>query len=103
MARPSITGPTITVSIDDDLLIWTDGLLSGTNKDYIDKAHHLSNISMPVDLTPFGPTIIANLYNPDAPEQALAAMFGVLNGRAKVLDAPKELLDLFPFESNQEV
>lgn len=98
MGRPSITGPTIVVDIDGELLIWTDGLLSGTKKAYVDEAKRLSKYNLPVLLTPFGPEIQADLEAVSSPEQAVAAMVGVLNGRARILQAPDSVLALLPFE-----
>jgi hypothetical protein len=98
MGRPSITGPTIVVDIDGELLIWTDGLLSGTKKAYVDEAKRLSKYNLPVLLTPFGPEIQADLEAVSSPEQAVAAMVGVLNGRAKIIQAPDSVLALLPFE-----
>lgn len=99
MGRPSITGPTIVVDIDGELLIWTDGLLSGTKKEYVDEAKRLSKYHLPVNLTAFGPEIEADLEAVSSPEQAAAAMVGVLNGRAKILQAPDSVFALFPFDS----
>ena len=102
MGRPSITGDSIVVVIDGDLLIWTDGLLSGTNKALIDAAYRLSKYELPVELSPFGPEIPASLDIVTSPERALAAMMGAKPGRARVLEAPKSVLALIPFMDEEE-
>ena len=100
MGRPSITGPTIVVAIEGDLLIWTDGFLSGTNPEHVAEARRLSLMEMDVMLTPYGPEIPASLESITFPERALAAMMGVLNGKARILEAPQEVLDLLPIEDD---
>jgi hypothetical protein len=102
MGRPSKTGTTIVVEIDGELLTWTDGLLSGTKKEYVDEAKLLSAIQLPVELTVFGPEVHADLTDVEHPEHALAAMFGVNVGRARLLQAPDSVLDILPFENEDE-
>jgi hypothetical protein len=98
MARPSITGDTIVVQIENDLLVWTDGKLTGTNKEYVKAAKWMSEYAIPVDITPYGPTFESGLDRKDEPEKALAAMMGAVPGRARILEAPDFLIDLLPFE-----
>ena len=98
MGRPKITGPTVVVEVEGNLLIWTDGLLTGTNKELLKTARFLSTFGLPVSLTPFGPVVLASLDFPDAPERAVAAMLGARPGRGTVLEAPDEVLALFPYE-----
>lgn len=98
MGRPKITGPTIVVEIEGNLLIWTDGYLTSTNKELLRTAKFLSTFGLPVQLTPLGPEILAGLDFPDAPERAVAAMLGARPGRGRVLEAPEEVLALFPYE-----
>lgn len=102
MGRPSITGTTVVVEIDGDLLTWTDGLLSGTNPEYVEKAKELSQFSALVNVTMFGPEIIADLYTVETPEAAMAAMMGVVPGRGRILQAPKEVLNLLPFDDEED-
>lgn len=102
MGRPSITGSTVVVEIDGDLLTWTDGLLSGTNQEYVEKAKELSKYSSLVNVTLFGPEIIADLYTVETPEAALAAMMGAVPGRGRILQAPQEVLNLLPFDDEED-
>lgn len=102
MARPSITGETIVVVIDGDVLTWTDGLLSGTNHDLVSKAHWVSDRQLPVDLTAFGPTVSASLTDIAFPERALAAMLGVKPGRGRIITAPEQILNMLPFDIDTE-
>ena len=99
MGRPSITGTSIVIGIDADLLVWTDGQLSGTNKDLIAEAQRVALYEFPVDLTIFGPEIPAALNIVTAPERAVAAMVGAAPGRARILQAPQEVLDMLPFKN----
>lgn len=98
MARPSVTEDTIVIEIDGELLTWTEGKLTGTNEDYVEKAKYLSRYNIEVDLTPFGPTIKADLEDKDSPEQAVAAMVGAVPGRGRIIEAPARIFDLLPFE-----
>ena len=98
MGRPSITGETIVIAIEDDLLVWTDGLISGTNKDLVNAAILIGEQELLISLTPDGPEILASLDVITAPERAVAAMMGVLPGRARILQAPDYVLDLLPFD-----
>lgn len=102
MSRPSITGETIVVEIDGDILVWTDGLLSGTNQELISAAKWLSDQRLPVELTAFGPTLEADLNSLSHPEQAVAAMVGAKQGRARILKAPQSVIDILPFELNDD-
>lgn len=97
MGRPSITGETIVIAIEDDLLVWTDGMISGTNRDHVKEAIRLGEQEVLISLTPDGPEILASLDHISAPERAAAAMMGVSPGRARILQAPDEVLDLIPF------
>ena len=101
MPRPSITGETIVVQVEDAILIWTDGLLSSTDHSYLKTAKWLSEHEIPVDLTPEGPSILARLDDLEHPERALAAMMGVIPGRGRILDAPKTVLNLLPFPQEE--
>lgn len=98
MPRPSITGKTIVVQVENAVLTWTDGLLSSTDHSYLKTAKWLAEYEIPVDLTPDGPTITAKLDDVEHPERALAAMMGVIPGRGRILDAPQSVLDLLPYE-----
>ena len=101
MGRPSITGESIVVAIDDDLLVWTDGLLSGTNRELIKEAEWLARYEVPVDITPFGPTVIANLTNLSIPEGVVGAMMGAAPGRGRIIQAPQSVIDLLPFDGEE--
>lgn len=102
MGRPALHGETLVVDIDGVLLIWTDGHLSCENKEYLDKAKLASKFNVPVDITIAGPTIPANLYDPNSPIQALAAMVYVSPGRATILQASPEVTNILPF-NNEEI
>jgi len=99
MGRPSKTGETIVVAIDGDLLMWTEGLLSGTNRELVKAARWMSDYNIPQDLSPFGPTIDADLNLVNEPEKALAAMLGAKPGRGRIVKAPVEVLKLIPMEA----
>jgi hypothetical protein len=103
MSRKNITGQTIAVDADGELLVWTDGHISGS-AELVKKARYAANIELPVDITFLGPTVIAELDNAENPAGALAAMLSVTPGRGRILDAPKEVLDLLPedFEDTDE-
>lgn len=103
MGRPSITGESIVVVIDDVVLAWTDGHLSGTDRESIKKAKFLSKYGLDVDLSPFGPTVPAGLDDVSAPERATAAMVGVNPGRARIVQAPDSVLNLLPFEQDNSI
>lgn len=103
MGRRSITGETIVVAIDDNILVWTDGQLSGTNNEMVKKAKFLSKYEIEVDLSPFGPTVYAGLDNSDFPERACAAMVGVNPGRARILQAPQNVRMMLPFDSEDDL
>jgi len=98
MGRPSITGETIVIAIEDDLLVWTDGLISGTSRELVDKAILIGEQELLISLTPDGPEIPASLDFITSPERAVAAMIGVSPGRARILQAPDYVLDLLPFD-----
>lgn len=102
MVRPSITGETIVVQVEDALLVWTDGLLSSTNREYVKIAKWVSENGLNIDLTPDGPSIKANLEDKEHPEQALAALMGVIPGRGRILQAPDSVLALLPYPQVQE-
>lgn len=102
MSRPAKPVTQIIVKIDRDYLVWTDGFLSGSNKELIDKAKKLSDLEIAIDLTPYGPTIPANLNIITNPEQAVAAMLGAGAGRGFLIKAPREVLDLLPLEDDDE-
>lgn len=102
MARPTLHGETLVVDIDGTLLVWTDGHLSCDNKEYLKQAKLASKFDVPVDITVEGPTIPAKLDNPNEPIQALAAMIYVSPGRATILQAPREVTDLLPF-NNEDI
>lgn len=97
MGRKSITQTTVVVQIEDDVLVWTEGVLSGTSKEYIAQAKLISAYKLPVSLSFFGPVIEADLTDDNAPEKAVAALMGVLPGRALLLQAPPEVMSLLPF------
>lgn len=99
MGRKSITQTTVVVQIDNETLVWTEGIISGTSKEYIATAKFLSQFKVPVSLTPFGPVIDSDLDDPEAPQKATAALMGVVPGRGILLQAPPEVLDLLPFEN----
>lgn len=103
MGRPSITGETVVVAIDDVLLAWTDGHISGTDLESVKKAKFLGNYEIEVDLSPFGPTVIAGLNDVNAPERATAALVGVNPGRARILKAPDSVLNLLPFDLETDI
>ena len=97
MGRPSFTGESIVIAIEDDLLVWTDGAISGTNKELVAEAVHIGELELLVKLTLFGPEVLASLNVVSAPERAVAAMMGVAPGRARILQAPEVVLNLLPF------
>jgi hypothetical protein len=98
MGRPSITGDSIVIAIEDDLLVWTDGLISGTNKELVAEATLVGKMEILVSLSHFGPEISASLDDINAPERVVAAMMGVSPGRARILKAPDSVIDLLPFD-----
>ena len=98
MVRPITTEPTIVVAVDNELLVWTEGLLSGTSRELIDATKKASHYGYEVNLTPFGPTVVASLDNLDAPEQVVAAMLSAGDGRGRIIEAPQTVLDLLPFD-----
>lgn len=102
MGRPKLSGDTLVVDIDGDLLVWTDGLISGDNKELVKKAKLASDFEVPTDLTINGPTIPASLNHPDEPVRALAALIAASPGRATILQLPDELIDLLPFDDTDE-
>lgn len=103
MARPSISGPSIVVSIDGDVLVWTDGHLTGENKEHIKAAKWLSSYGIPVEVNRDGLTIEAQLDNPENQLGALAAMLGVIPDRGRILEAPSSLMDHIRTDDDEPV
>lgn len=102
MGRPRKSGDTLVVDIDGDLLVWTDGLISGDNKELIDKAKLASRLEIPTPLTIDGPEVPASLDDPNEPIRALAALVAANPGRATILQAPEEIIALLPFPDEDE-
>jgi hypothetical protein len=98
MGRPRKETKQLVVEIDGNYLVWSDGHLSGNNPEIIKEAQYLSHYEIDIELTPLGPTIKANVTDAEHPEQALAAMMGAGKGRARLLEAPQEVIDLLPFD-----
>ncbi len=98
MGRPRKESTQVVVEINGDYLVWSDGHLSGTNKELTDEAEKLGKYEVDIDITPFGPNIPASLIIISSPERAVAAMMGAGYGRARLLKAPKTVLDLLPFD-----
>ena len=97
MSRKNITGSTVVVDIDGELIVWTDGLISGP-QNLVTAAKLMATISLPVELTPAGPTVVAELSDASNPAGALAALLGASAGRGRILSAPTEVLELLPFD-----
>lgn len=98
MSKRPKTDETIVVQVNNDLLVWTEGRISGTNPELIAAAKWVSEHRLNVDLTPYGPTIVAGLDDKERPDEAVAAMMGAVPGRGIILRAPEEVIDLLPFD-----
>lgn len=94
MARPSITPASIVVAVEEDLLVWTDGLISGTNRTYIENAKIAGLAELEHPLTIDGPRVAASLRREEHPARIVAALMSVAPGRARILQAPDEVLNM---------
>jgi len=103
MGRPLISGESIVVDIDGDLLVWTDGLISGENHELVKKAKQASKFELPTNLTVNGPTVDAFLDDPQQPLKALAALIAASPGRATILNIPDSIIDLLPFDDEDGI
>jgi len=101
MAKPSITGPTIVVDADGEILVWTDGHASGSRA-LLNKAKFAAKIAMSVDLSIVGPSIVAELDNASNPAGALAALMASAPERCRILQAPQDILDLIELDKETE-
>lgn len=92
MARPSITPASIVVAVDQDILTWTDGLLSGTNRTLVENAKIAALAELEVPLSYYGPTVPASLDKTEHPARIVAALMSVSPGRARILQCPDEVV-----------
>lgn len=99
MGRPQISGDSIVVAIDTELLVWTDGHLSG-NKTLVSTSKLASLVGLEVQLYVGGPTYVADLNDQADLMNVVAALFAAGPGRAKLLEAPPRIMGAFelPFE-----
>jgi hypothetical protein len=84
---------TITVRVNNHIITWTNGTLSG-DKELVEQAKYMDSFSELV----FFPvtTVSAEISNPRNPAGALAAMWGISPDRASVEQCDPELkLELF--------
>lgn len=102
MGRPKKSGPSIVVDVDGELIVWTDGLLSCDNREYVKDAKRASFLKVPTDLSFHGPTIPADLDDVENVLGVVAAMIAVNPGRAIILSAPDSVLDALPYEADDE-
>lgn len=92
MGRPLKSGPSVVVNVEGDLLVWTDGHLTGNNKEHIKAAKWLSTYAIPVEVNSNGLTAEAQLDDPENPLGALAAILGIVPGRGIILEIPESVL-----------
>lgn len=93
MVMPSKTGETIVVQINRKLLVWTDGQLTG-DKELVQQARLLSRLRVLMHF-PFT-EVRCNLDDPNNPAGAIAAMWGVMPGRAHIMEGyPDIVQELF--------
>lgn len=99
MGRPQISGDSIVVAIDTELLVWTDGHLSG-DKTLVSTSKLASFVGLEVQLFVGGPTYVADLNDKADLMNVVAALFAAGPGRAKLLEAPAVVMGAFelPFE-----
>jgi hypothetical protein len=102
MGRKSITDTTLVVDIDGELVVWTEGLVSGP-KALIAAGKFATKIELPVSISVHGPVVVANLDDPKNPVGAFAAIMAMKHGRGRILQAPQELMDVLPFEDADEL
>jgi len=93
MGRRPSHGPTVAVDIDGDLLMYCDNRLTG-KKHLTDAAWVASIMQREVLLTARGPRVVANLDNPEDFIAIAAALISVSPGRARVVEAPQEVLNM---------
>jgi hypothetical protein len=102
MARPTIETKSIVVDSNGQLVVWTDGHLSGDAK-LVKEAKLNSELKLPTPISPFGPIIPADLTDVNNLAGVLAALSSINLGRTRILEAPDEVLDLIPIynETNE--
>lgn len=90
MGRPlkHPTGPVVSITLDGRGAAWCDGEFSG-DPDIVDFARSLALLEVEVPVHGF-----AIRTATDEPVGALAALLAYSPGRARVVQAPKDLLDI---------
>lgn len=97
LRKPAIS---IAVDVDGELVLYTDGHISASRKT-ISNIKMNSNLKMPINITYAGPEIISDLNA--EPINVLAAIMSVYPERSRILEAPKEVLDVLPFKDDEEL
>lgn len=101
MGRNRIYAETaIAVEVEGEILVWVNGSISG-KRELLQQAKLYSDIGMYVDITPNGPTVVANLSDVENPIGALAALMSASPGRAKILEIPDSVAELI-FTTQEE-
>jgi hypothetical protein len=95
MSRPSKLSKSIVIDSDGKMLIWTDGILTG-DAALVKEVKLNADIKLPTPISPFGPTVDADLSDINNLAGVLAAMLSANLGRNRILEAPDEVLDLIP-------
>lgn len=88
----------ILVDVDGELIAYTDGHLSGSRKT-INTIKLNSKLKLPINISYAGPEINSDLNA--KPENILAAIMSAYPERSRILEAPKEVLSLLPFEDEE--
>jgi hypothetical protein len=92
----------IAVEIDGEILVWVNGSISG-NRELLKQVKLFSDIGMYIDITPNGPTIVADLSDINNPIGALAALMSPSPGRARILEIPDSVAQLIFVDQQEEI
>lgn len=84
----------IVVDSDGELLVWTDGSLSGSHE-LKKKVKRASDLEKPVNLIYGVEDVVASLDNIEDYLAVTAAMFAASPGRTRLLEAPKSVMEWF--------
>lgn len=83
------------VDVDGELLVCTNGHVSGL-KGLVDEVKRNSWLGMKVNITPDGPSVVADLEGEGI--NVLAALMSVYPERSRILEAPDSVLALLPYD-----
>jgi hypothetical protein len=96
--RPASGGPIVSVDIDGVGIAWCDGVFAGS-PELVKEAQWIAYIGSSVALVRGG---VKSQANSETPVGAAASMIGISPGRAKIVEAPKEVLVLLKPRKNPE-